>query len=311
LILINICLGRIYIVSISIGLTEILMSAVYIMEAINYSDKFNGSDSDCIEIFDYDNYKKISKRHSVLNKHAITFLVKGSKKVFFSNSTISINNSGSIMMKLGNCLMTEKLSDINKHKSVVMFFSNDLLLGFIRKHKLEINEPAKFDAAFSFRDDVFIKHFMNSLRDISNLPETIRQKMLELKFEEIMHYIIGLYGTGFLSLLICNTSNASRKFIQTVENNKLNKLTLNELAFLCGMSVSTFKREFEKHYSEPPIKWFLNKRLEHAYFLLNQERKNASEIYFDVGYENLSSFIQAYKARYGVTPKQNQKRMSF
>ncbi|MEL6484724.1 MAG: AraC family transcriptional regulator, partial [Bacteroidota bacterium] len=106
--------------------------------------------------------------------------------------------------------------------------------------------------------------------------------------------------------LSANSSDTVQKFIRTIESNALNKLTLKELAFLCNMSISTFKREFEKHYAESPIKWFQNKRLEHANYLLNQERKSPSAIYFEVGYENLSSFIQAYKAKYGITPKQHQ-----
>lgn len=73
------------------------------------------------------------------------------------------------------------------------------------------------------------------------------------------------------------------------------------------MSVSTFKREFEKHYTESPVKWFQNKRLEYARHLLNNTKKSPSEIYFEVGYENLSSFIQAYKLKYGTTPKHHQK----
>ena len=67
------------------------------------------------------------------------------------------------------------------------------------------------------------------------------------------------------------------------------------------------KENLKKHYAESPIKWFQNKRLEYAYYLLNQEQKKSSEIYFEVGYENLSSFIQAYKAKYNVTPKQHHK----
>ncbi|WP_460908907.1 helix-turn-helix domain-containing protein [Spirosoma areae] len=31
-----------------------------------------------------------------------------------------------------------------------------------------------------------------------------------------------------------------------------------------------------------------------------------SDVYYQVGYENLSSFIQSFKHAYGVTPKQYQ-----
>ncbi|MFT4202722.1 MAG: AraC family transcriptional regulator [Chitinophagaceae bacterium] len=144
--------------------------------------------------------------------------------------------------------------------------------------------------------------------DISKLSKNIQKKLLEVKFEEIMLYLTEIYGTDFLYSLAESSNDTAQKFIQTVEMNQLSKLTLKELAFLCGMSVSTSKREFEKHYSESPIKWFQNKRLEYAHYLLNQEQKSSSKIYFEVGYDNLSSFIQAYKSKYGVTPKQHHKK---
>ena len=122
-----------------------------------------------------------------------------------------------------------------------------------------------------------------------------------------MLYLTELHGTDFIQSLIVNSNDATRKFIHTIESNQLNKLSLKELAFLCNMSISTFKREFEKHYTESPVKWFQNKRLEYARHLLNNTKKSPSEIYFEVGYENLSSFIQAYKLKYGTTPKHHQK----
>ncbi len=116
-----------------------------------------------------------------------------------------------------------------------------------------------------------------------------------------------LNGTDFIYSLIAHSDHHTTKFIQTIESNQLNKLTLKELAFLCNMSVSSFKREFKKHYAESPIKWFQDKRLAYAFRLLNEEQKRPSDIFTIVGYETLSSFVQAYKLKYGITPKQQQK----
>ncbi|MFM8744586.1 MAG: helix-turn-helix domain-containing protein, partial [Cytophagales bacterium] len=117
-----------------------------------------------------------------------------------------------------------------------------------------------------------------------------------------MMYLTELHGAAFIFSLLNQSTDATRKFTQTVETNQLNKLTLTELAFLCNMSISTFKREFQKQYSESPSRWFQNKRLEHAHRLIHQAHKKPSEIYFEVGYENISSFVQAYKLKYGATP---------
>jgi AraC-like DNA-binding protein len=82
-----------------------------------------------------------------------------------------------------------------------------------------------------------------------------------------------------------------------------------QLCILCLPSekhVSTFKREFEKRFHNSPSKWFQDKRLEHSAFLLKNESKRPSDIFEEIGYENLSNFIQAFKLKYDVTPKQYQ-----
>jgi AraC-like DNA-binding protein len=210
-------------------------------------------------------------------------------------------------MKSGHCLMTEQLSDRNNYRSLLLFFSDTALSKFIENIELNKTEPAKNSSVHAFEYDEFIRHFIQSLTAILKLSGKIRNNLLEVKFQEIMLYLTELHGTDFLQSLVSNNNDTIRKFTRTIESNQLNKLTLKELAFLCNMSVSTFKREFEKHYPESPVKWFQNKRLEYAHYLINKEHKSSSEIYFEVGYENLSSFIQAYKAKYGTTPRQHLK----
>lgn len=278
------------------------------MKIITLPDELNVQNSQSVQVFDYHSSKEIVKQQIVLKQNAFSFLTAGSKEVVFGNSALSINNSKFLIMKSGHCLMTEKLSEIRNYRSVLLFFTNDILFKFIRKIELNKTVSSEDKSIYSFDYDDFIQGFVNSLMDISKLSNDIQKKLLEVKFEEIMLYLTEINGTDFLYSLTENSNDAAQKFTRTVESNQFSKLTLNELAFLCGMSISTLKREFEKHYSESPIKWFQNKRLEYAHYLLNQEQKSSSEIYFEIGYENLSSFIQAYKAKYGITPKQHHKK---
>jgi AraC family transcriptional regulator, exoenzyme S synthesis regulatory protein ExsA len=277
------------------------------MNRITLPDALHLKNLQSVEFFDYSSSKEISKQQIILNQHTFSFLIEGNKEVFFDNLTLSIDNSKFLIMKSGHCLMTEKLSDIRNYRSVLLFFSNENILKFIQKNESKTIKLSENKSVYAFKYDTFIKRFVHSLLDIFTLSKNIQKKILEVKFEEIMLYLTAIYGTEFLYSLLENSNATSQKFTQTVETNWMNKLTLKELAFLCNMSVSTFKREFEKHYAESPIKWFQNKRLEYAHQLLYQEQKSASEIYFEVGYESLSSFIQAYKSKYGITPKQHHK----
>ncbi|MCC9063523.1 helix-turn-helix domain-containing protein [Flavobacterium piscisymbiosum] len=277
------------------------------MHTITIPDELNLENSQLVQVFDYSSSKGVSKQQIILNQNIFSFLIEGTKEVIFDNSALSIDDSQFLVMKSGNCLMTEKLSSVSNYRSVLLFFSNEMVSRFIRKMELEKVESTIHKSVYAFEYDEFLKRFVHSLLDLSKLSKNLQKKILEVKLEEIILYLAEKHGTDFLYSLSVNADNATQKFIQVIENSHLNKLTLKELAFLCNMSVSTFKREFEKHYSESPIKWFQNKRLEFAHFLLQQEQKNPSEIYFEVGYENLSSFTQAYKSKYGVTPKYHQK----
>lgn len=273
------------------------------MKTITLPDELNLEKSQLVHIVDYSSFKDVSKQQIILNQNIISFLVSGTKEVIFDNTALSINASQFIVMRSGNCLMTEKkLADDSNYRSVLFFFSNEMIHAFIRKLESAKPESAEPKSVHAFDYDEFLKRFVESLVDISKLPSVVQQKMLEVKFEELMLYLTAQYGTEFLHSLTTNSDDTAQKFIRTIENSHLSKLTLKELAFLCNMSVSTFKREFEKHYSESPIKWFQNKRLEYAHYLLSQE-KSPSEVYFEAGYENFSSFSQAYKTKYGVTPK--------
>lgn len=276
------------------------------MNIIKLPDSLNLEKSETVQVYDYCSSKEISKQQIILNQNAFSFLIEGRKEIVFDNSELSIDNKKFLIMKSGHCLMTEKLSEIKNYRSILLFFTNETLFKFIHKFELKNIELSEYKSVYSFEYDKFIKRFVDSLVDISKLSKTVQKKIIEVKFEEIMLYIIGLYGTHILSFMTVHSDKITQNFTRTVESNQLKKLTLKQLAFLCNMSISTFKREFEKHYSESPIKWFQNKRLEHAHYLLNQQQKKSSEIYFEVGYENLSSFIQAYKLKYHITPKQHQ-----
>ncbi|MFT5228293.1 MAG: AraC-like DNA-binding protein [Litorivivens sp.] len=277
------------------------------MNTITLPDELILDSSLSIEIFDYQSSQEISKQHIVLNKNTFSFLQEGTKEVFFDNSSCSINNSQFLLMKSGNCLMTEKLSNVQEHyRSVLIFFSNEAVLKFINKFELRQTHGHVYFSTYCFDSDSFINIFVKSILDISKLSKSLQKNILDAKFDEIMLYLIEVQGVDFLYSLITNSNNQTQKFIQIVESNKLNRLTIKELSFLSNMSVSTFKREFEKHFNSPPSRWFQEKRLEHSAFLLKNKSKRPSDIFEEIGYENLSNFIQAFKLKFGVTPKQYQ-----
>ncbi len=77
---------------------------------------------------------------------------------------------------------------------------------------------------------------------------------------------------------------------------------LKRFAYLTGRSLATFKRDFEKIFHVSPSRWLLQKRLQEAHHLILDKGAAASDIYLDLGFEDLSHFSFAFKKMYGVSP---------
>ncbi|HQL00604.1 MAG TPA: AraC family transcriptional regulator [Smithellaceae bacterium] len=77
---------------------------------------------------------------------------------------------------------------------------------------------------------------------------------------------------------------------------------LTTFSRMTGRSLSTFKRDFKKVFDESPSRWLKKKRLEHAYYLIKEKHRTPSDVYLEVGFENLSHFSSSFKEVYGRNP---------
>lgn len=259
-----------------------------------------------IQLHEYHLSKSLNKSKVQLSKNVFSFLLEGTKELITHNSSTTIDSNNFLMIKSGNCLMSENISLSKNYRSMLLFFSDDVIADFIKKYEFETKDIQKNEALFICEYDAISKNIVDGLQQIKNQPEPFLNKILLIKFEEIVLYIIQKKGVGFLNHFIAPKNSNSQSFVQTVQKNALKNLTIQELSFLCNMSTSTFKRQFEKEFNSSPIRWFQEKRLEHSAYLLQSKKLRPSDIYFEVGFESLSSFVQAYKQKFGVTPKQSQ-----
>lgn len=264
-------------------------------------------ESENLQLYNYRRTEDTQKTKINLSKNIISFLRTGVKDVIGDDKIIQIGNKHFVIMKSGNCLMTEKISDSFKvYQSILLFFSDEEVLHFLEKHNQFSSNLKNHKSFYIFEYDNFIQNFVDSLEQILELPKDIQTKILKNKFEEIMLYLLHQNNANFLNSLVQNADDKIIRLTKIAENNKHNKLNLEELAFLCNMSVSTFKREFFKLYKKTPMKWFNEQRLNHIAFMLKTKRSRPIELYEDAGYEDFSNFVQAFKKKFGMTPKQYQ-----
>ena len=89
---------------------------------------------------------------------------------------------------------------------------------------------------------------------------------------------------------------------KVVEQYYATPVTLPELAYLSGRSLSSFKRDFQSLYNLPPARWIKEKRLEKAKEMRQNTAIPVNEIGFSMGFENISHFSRIFKEYYGQSP---------
>ncbi len=259
-------------------------------------------------IYDYKMTDDVIKSKVNLNLNMFSFLQTGKKQVHFSDTSVGVNDSQSLLIKNGNCLWTELLDNDEVYFCKLLFFSEKKVEDFLKKHRLENNQPntisKKETPYFIIENDDYIHSFVISLSSILKLEQQMTESLLVLKFEEIMLYLLGKYGASFMQYLYSLISTKDNSpFKKIIEANTYSNLSLEEIAFLCNMSLSTFKRHFKTEYNLTPAKWMQKKRLKKAKQLLQNKANKPSDIYSGLGYSNLSNFSIAFKNEFGISPK--------
>ena len=270
-------------------------------------------DSECPEfpgrtaLWLYNSTQSCIKAQVMMKKNLFSFLLEGEKTVHRPGDPIRIGAGQFLLVAGGNCLMTEKLSANGRYRSLLFFFDDGLLTDFFLKYPALAGQAGGGEPMVRFETDAFIGNFLHSLELLLQQPPPSQGALQQLKLEELLLYLAGKYPQQLQTLRRPPRGDSGDEQLKAaVEGNLNHAITVEELAFICNMSLSTFNRRFTRLYGTTPNKWLLQRRMEQAAALLNG-REKPSEVYLKVGYENHSSFTQSFKQVYGVTPSAFQK----
>jgi AraC family transcriptional regulator, exoenzyme S synthesis regulatory protein ExsA len=274
------------------------------MEIITIPDFLLGDKKDTVNIFFYLREKGPDQINLKLNysQNMICLMIRGRKEIISETERYQMDHKQIGLVSSGNMLMTERVTLKQEFESLLMFFSNDFLSDFLAKHEISLGNQSEIHTeVMTFPKDDFLLNFQHSMKLLEN--DFGKRYFRVAKTEEILLYLIEKYpgqARAFLSGSLARM--VKNPITQIIQNHKFKNLNSEELAFLCNMSLSTFKRKFYDVYKTSPRKYVVREKMKKAAQLLKQ-KKRPSEIYFELGYENLSSFSLEFKKHFGIPPK--------
>ncbi|SFM77954.1 transcriptional regulator, AraC family [Chitinophaga sp. YR627] len=281
------------------------------MNVINLPQDLNPAQyraEDRILIRPYTSPCNTKKNRVILHRNMINLLIEGRKTVIYGGQTTTVNDNAILFLAAGSCLTTNVKSDNGNFQSVLLYFSDDALLDFYMKYARLVQAQQRDKqlpaASFiTFEKDVFLRNYIDSLRHLLQLDQPLPQEICILKFEELLLYLLQTAPETLLQLK-ANATGSMQDFEirKAVEGNITRPVTVEELAFLCSMSLSTFKRRFMKIYGTSPQRWLLEQKMQVAARLLLDQQVKPGDVYDQVGYESHSSFTKAFRQVFGMTP---------
>ncbi len=123
-----------------------------------------------------------------------------------------------------------------------------------------------------------------------------------LKMTELVYLIVSQRDGCMKSRLLGSADKDHGSFEQVIYSHIFQSISIEELAMKTNRSLTSFKKEFRRHFHEPPHKWFVNQRLNHARLQLIATTKSISEIGNECSFPNTSHFIKLFKRAYHLTP---------
>lgn len=235
------------------------------------------------------------------------YIVEGEYEAVIDQGSYKIGSREALIKKCGNYISKySNRQDADACEAVAVYLYPDVLHEIYKFQVPSFLDESKIPSKpKSFVGNELIEKYISNLFVYFDNPELIDEELARLKvkelimillksdqYEDVRHFLAEVFSPGNLS------------FTSVVENNVFSNLSVEDLAFLTKMSLSTFKREFKRVYNESPARYIKLRKLEMAASLLQSSNDPISSIAFDSGFQDASTFSDAFAKRFGQAPSQ-------
>jgi len=148
-----------------------------------------------------------------------------------------------------------------------------------------------------------ISKFIDSLSFYFENPSLVSEDILELKVKELILLLIQTKNVDSVIELISNLyAPRTTQIKKVIDTHMYSNLSIDDLAKLSNLSLSSFKREFKRIYDNSPQSYINTKKLEKAQALLQNTNLAIGEIAFDIGFNDPQYFTRLFTKNIGITP---------
>ena len=179
----------------------------------------------------------------------------------------------------------------------------DFVTDFVKQTKQTKNQTESITAdIIHLGKQQSLKNFSESLLPVFELKQLKHSDIKEKTFSALHH--LSQHNKKLLHFLSVNSKPIKIDLYEFMINVEVNNYSVEELAKLTARSLSAFKRDFHNIFETTPHQWLLRRKIDYAEQVLTSKKMKASDIYFMLGFNELSHFSSAFKKIKGIAPSQ-------
>lgn len=240
----------------------------------------------------------------IADEHSIVRVLSGELKVVQSNRTYVFTAGETHLFprnRLATLIKSEK--DGLPYKAIVVKLTHDVLRAFYKNIKIETALISKTDNIIPLSKSPLLDSFFASMLPYFDLDYRLPQDISKLKIQEAITVLRSINKN--IDAVLSDFSEPHKINIsEFMERNYMFNMPIEKFGYFTGRSLTTFKRDFKKAFNTTPQKWLTEKRLELAHYQLTEKHRKPIDVFYEVGFENLSHFSYAFKKQFGISPRE-------
>ena len=247
-------------------------------------------------------FSRSSKGEQFVPEHTLVYIISGSLVIADTSHTLSFNSDDIYFCRRNNLVKYTKCPpETGEYKSISIYFDQQTLRNISLEYRFKVDEYT-VAPAFQQIPSPAIGNYMRSLLAYETiLTNKGADDLLFVKQKEAILLLLKLFP-AFKNILFDFSEPGKIDLEAFMEKNYHFNVQLKRYAYLTGRSLTTFKRDFEKIYHTTPSRWLLQRRLQEARFLIEKKKQKPSDIYLELGFEDLSHFSFIFKKHFGINP---------
>lgn len=226
-------------------------------------------------------------------EHIFIYLLKGKLEGFDGHKSYKLLPGQYCIVRRNHLARYHKQKDEGVFEKIVVIFDEAFLKAYQQLHGWKNTHYVS--------NDVFVH-----LNKTDLIPQLFLEEQDDTTRERLLSILLSA-NPGLENILFDFGSPSKIDLESYMNRNFRFNVALQRFAYLTGRSLTAFKQDFKRVFNDTPGRWLMQKRLKEAYFLIDKQGQRPSDVYLEVGFEDLSHFSYAFRKFFGFPPTQLRK----